>query len=144
MAISHVVSGLISKHAELAGEIEYHRNQIKRLRVDLMAIDTAIGLFDPDYSVNDIQPTQKKAKNKFFSHGEGSRLLMELLRDAGGPITTPEILNEACRRKNLVLEGQDKASFNSSLFVILKRLEKKNICRQVSKDKGVITWKLVA
>ena len=35
MAESLVVSGLVSKRAELAGEVEHHRQQLQRLAAEL-------------------------------------------------------------------------------------------------------------
>ena len=49
MAQSHVVSGLVEKRGELAGQAEHHGRELKRLAQELGHLDAAIRLFDPDY-----------------------------------------------------------------------------------------------
>ena len=48
MAESHVVSGLVAKHAELAGLIQFHRIEIERVASDLKHLNATLKLFDPE------------------------------------------------------------------------------------------------
>ncbi len=48
MAEPHVVSGLVAKHAELAGLIQFHRTEIKRVASDLQHLDATLKLFAPE------------------------------------------------------------------------------------------------
>ncbi len=49
MAESHVVSGLVAKRAELAGQVEQCRLELERLVADMGHLDGSIKLFAPDY-----------------------------------------------------------------------------------------------
>ena len=49
MAEPHVLSVLVSKRSELAGEIDGLERQADQLRTDLLHIDAAIRIFAPDY-----------------------------------------------------------------------------------------------
>jgi hypothetical protein len=49
MGDTFVISGLIRRHAELAGEIEHTQHRVKQLITNLEALNTTIRLFDPDY-----------------------------------------------------------------------------------------------
>ncbi len=48
MADSQVVSGLVAKRGELAGEAERHRRALDQLAEDLRHLDATIRLFAPD------------------------------------------------------------------------------------------------
>ena len=47
MAELHVVSGLVSKRAELAGEVERYHRELQRLADEWGHVDATILLFDP-------------------------------------------------------------------------------------------------
>jgi hypothetical protein len=47
MAEPHVLTGLIAKRAELAGQIEHAQDKLRQLAIDLDHIDAAIHIFDP-------------------------------------------------------------------------------------------------
>ena len=57
MAESHVLSGLVAKRAELAGEVEHHRGELHRLAEALSHVDATIRLFDPALCSNCTCPT---------------------------------------------------------------------------------------
>ena len=48
MAQSHVMSALVSKRGELAGAIDYHQSEIKKIKSEMATMDAAIKVFDPD------------------------------------------------------------------------------------------------
>ena len=51
MAESQVVSGLVAKRGELAGEVERHRRELQPLGEELGHLDATIRLFDPSYAL---------------------------------------------------------------------------------------------
>lgn len=54
MAESHVVSGLVAKHAELAGLIQFHRAEIERVASDLKHLDATLKLFAPEMDLRSL------------------------------------------------------------------------------------------
>ena len=56
MENEHVLSGMIKKRAELAGEIERAQTVFRQLVIDLDNLDAAIRLFDPDIDLTEIKP----------------------------------------------------------------------------------------
>jgi hypothetical protein len=91
MAEPHVVSALVAKRAELAGEIEDLERQADQLRADLLHIDAAIRIFAPEYRPNEIRPKAKRRKGEWFARGEMMRLVLETLRKNSDPVTAKEI-----------------------------------------------------
>jgi len=142
MAESHVISGLVSKHSELAGEIDYHQSRVKQIRADVEAVATAIKVFDPDYDLRTIKAKPVRAKNQFFKHSESNRLLLDVIREAKGDISTPEIVEGVAKIKGIDLDIIDRKAFTASLFTVLKRIQNKNVIEEADRVDGVIVWRM--
>ena len=56
MAEPHVVTALVTKRAEIAGQIEHTKTSLRQLIIDLDKIDAAIRLFKPDFNLQEIRP----------------------------------------------------------------------------------------
>ena len=139
---TYAISGLIEKRRTLAGQVEHHRDQIKKLKNDLQAIDQAIKVFDPNIDLRTLKPKKPKGQCRWFKHGEANALLMNLMRVADKPITTTDIVSEAARRKDISFDDVDRKTFTNSIFTILKRLESNGIARQTGKDGVTAIWAL--
>lgn len=87
MVESHVVSGLVAKRGELAGEAERHRRELHRLADELVHLEATIRLFAPDYDLGGIRVRRRRHRHQWFKPGECQRLALEVLRDAPGPLS---------------------------------------------------------
>jgi hypothetical protein len=56
MAGPHVITALVKRRAELAGQIEATHEALRKMVLDLENLDATIVLFDPDYQVEAIRP----------------------------------------------------------------------------------------
>ena len=86
----HTLSGLVAKRAEIAGQINQIRASLRQLIIDLDHIDAAIRLFDPRYDVDQIRPKSYPAGHVTY-RGELVKIVLDLLREAPGPLTTREV-----------------------------------------------------
>jgi hypothetical protein len=86
----HVLSGLITKRAELAGRIEAAQSESRRLVIDLDSLDVTIRLFAPDIDLDEIRPKPLPARNQAF-RGEMSRTVLNTLRQARAPLPARDI-----------------------------------------------------
>jgi hypothetical protein len=73
MAESHVVSVLVAKRSELAGQIEKLHDEIANIRALMDCIDGSIKLFDPDYDLRGIKGKRTNNHNGYLKHGEAQR-----------------------------------------------------------------------
>ena len=87
---SHTLSGLVAKRAELSGQIEALQVRLRKSLIGLEALDATIRLFDPEYNIEAIRPKPTPAIHKAFP-GDILRLVLSLLRDKKGPVSTKEI-----------------------------------------------------
>ena len=80
---SPVLSGLIRKRQEIAHELDAAQSRVRQFVLDIDAIDGAIRLFAPDIdlSVVKVRPTPRRHE---AHRGDQSRLILSLLREAGG------------------------------------------------------------
>jgi hypothetical protein len=91
MAEPHVVSALKAKRAELAGEIELTTRQLQRLRAALSSLDATLCLFDPAAVPDAIEPKVWRPKADWAKRGEMTRLCLDVLRRASGPLCNRDI-----------------------------------------------------
>jgi hypothetical protein len=90
MENEHVTGGLIRKRAELAGKIEAAQTVVRQLIIDIDALDATIRLFQPDIDLDEIKPKPLPPRHSAFK-GEVSRIVLSILRDAKGPVSTPDL-----------------------------------------------------
>jgi hypothetical protein len=77
-ALPHVVTALIAKRAELAGQIEHLQGEVQHLTIAL------------DHVEETLRPRQLPTMHHAF-RGEVSRIVLESLRTAAGPLSTSQI-----------------------------------------------------
>ena len=76
MAESHVISGLVSKHSELAGQIQQRQQEIAELKGDLDKIASAIKVIEPEFNLRAIKSKIIKPQNRYFKPREANKLLL--------------------------------------------------------------------
>ena len=103
---SPVLSGLIRKRQEVAGELEAAYGCISALTVALSNLDGAIRLFAPETALKEIAPKQVRYAAQ---PGEISRKIREVLREAGEPLTARDITLQVMVARHMNLE--DRGAF---------------------------------
>ena len=106
MSQSHCLSALITKRAELAGELHELEARGDRLRASIAALDGAIRVFDPRYPAEIIPPKRPPTGKELFRHAELTKLVLDILRTAAEPMTAPAVAKEVMRRKALPTDGR--------------------------------------
>jgi len=109
MAESHIVSGLISKHTELAGLIQFHRTAIEHIATDLQHVDATLKLFAPEFDLRSLGTRRVRKASidsgfKRFKSKESHTLALDQLRVATAPLTTAMMCTEGLKTpRNCVL-----------------------------------------
>lgn len=97
--MQHVVSQLLTKRRELAGELKYYQKHIRELAEQINAIDTSITIFDKNINIRELDPIRFSPKQRFFNYGEVMRLILDILRDSNTPIKTSILVREVLKKK---------------------------------------------
>jgi len=140
MAESHVVSGLVAKRGELAGEVEHCRRELHRLADELGHLDATIWLFAPDYDLGGIRARKRRRALHWFGPGECQRLVLEVLRDAAGPLSDQGVTVAVAARKGLQDRPEVVAQLQKTTLAVLRRLAGKGVVRVVGLADGVRAW----
>jgi hypothetical protein len=86
----NTIAGLVEKRAEIGGRITDARAALRQAIIDLDHVDAAIRLFDPNYDVAGIKPKSYPDGHVTY-RGELVKIVLDLLREAKGPMITREI-----------------------------------------------------
>ena len=141
MSQSHVVSGLLSKRSELLSRLEHYTVEVDRLDAELKHLDATIKLFSPETDLRSLPPKRFVEANKVFRQGESGRMVLEVLREAGGSLNTQAIAQCIADKKNL--DESKIKSIRDTILDTLKRLEKKGVVSQSGKEGLAILWQIV-
>jgi hypothetical protein len=140
MAESHVVSGLVAKRGELAGEAEHCRRELQRVADELGHLDATIRLFDPGYDLGGIRPRTRRRGQRWFGPGECQRLVLEVLRDATEPLSDQGVTVAVATRKGLQDRPEALAALQKTTLAVLRRLVGKGAVRAVGLADAVRAW----
>lgn len=146
---SHVLYALANKQMELKQiEIEYE-TKIKKLKTDLIALETTICLFDENGVVTIKKLNEKstksiaKTRNRFFENGEAKKLVLKVLRTSFTSLKTDEISLKVQELKNIdINDNEINRSVQKSIVLTLRTLEKQGLVIMIGKDGLSIIWKI--
>ena len=142
MAESLVVSGLVAKRSELAGEVEHYRRELQRLADELGHVDATIRLFDPSYDLGTIRVRKRGPRNQWFAQGECQRLILEILREAVEPLSGHTLTHALLVRKELEGHREAATQVKKTASAVLRRLLAKGVVRRSTLSGGTRAWEL--
>lgn len=126
----YVLTGLVKRRAQLAGEIEHLHAQLRKSVDDLENLDNTIRQFDPSHNVEAIRPKAFRPPADWANRGQMSRLILSILRQAVEPMTTRDIALEL-----LVTRALDQSDLRL-LRLMSKRV---GVALRGQRDNGVVT-----
>lgn len=97
----HVISGLVRKRAELAGEIESTHKRLSQMIADLGNLDATILMFDPSFEIDGIRPKAFRPPEDWSKRGEMARAVLNILRVASEPMTARDIARQIIVERGL-------------------------------------------
>lgn len=148
MAESHVVSGLVAKHAELAGLIQFHRTEIERVASDLKHLDATLKLFDPEINLRSLATKRVHSSRtggfKRFESRESHTWVLDQLREAEQPLTTVVMAERIMIAKGLEESRELRTSIQRTLNGTLRRLEKRGLVEDAGRAENGLTvlWRI--
>lgn len=102
----YMVTGLVKKRAELAGEIEAGHNRLRELVNQLEHLDATLRIVAPDMEVEAIRPKAFRPPDDWSKRGQMSRLVLSILRTSKEPLTTREIAAQMLLERAMDAEDQ--------------------------------------
>ena len=136
----YVIQGLIKRHAELAGEGRAIRARLAQVDTDLVHLASVIRQFDPECEVESIRPKRQAGPGKAY-RGERSRLLLEVLREAGKPLTAAEIVRGMLLRHGV--DPEDRLAVRKlakPVDAALARQERRGVLAAAREPGRLVLW----
>lgn len=95
-SVSHVVSAIRTKRDEIIRQIGEMERRLHKLRSSLASLEAAGAILAPDHGGQ-----FKKRRLRYFARNELSRLALDALRKASGPLSLSEVAMYAIKAKAL-------------------------------------------
>lgn len=124
----NLLNGLVDKRAEIAGRIEANQQELRKLIVELDAIEATIRIFDPDIDMMAIHPRPVPPRHAAFK-GEVTRIVFKALREAKRPLTSRDIAKTLMRERGLNVDDKD---------VVVMMTKRVGACLKTQKNKGYV------
>ena len=102
-AFPHVLTALINKRREIAGQIEDLQRQMKLAVTELDNVEATIRIFKPDIDMSDFGPRPVPPPHAAFK-GEMSRILIDALRASPLPLTTRQLTEIVMKERGLPID----------------------------------------
>ena len=138
-----VLSGLVEKRAELAGEIRQAEDRLEQMRSDILHLDATIRLIDPSFHTDAIVPKVRRQRREWFAKNELFRMILDTLRRAPEAMTSRELALALMERKGY--DTQDAATVR----LVEKRVDatvrrREGLLERVVYGPRSIGWKVAA
>src|SRR5882757_6977034 len=137
----YVLTGLVKRRAELAGEIEATHARLRKMIEDLEKLDSVILQFDPQHDVEGIKPKAFRPPEDWAHRGEMTRSVLSILRQAVEPMTTRDIALEMLVNRALNTEDQKLLALMTKRVGVALRVQRNNrIVRSTSGPGQYMLW----
>lgn len=143
MTTLHVVTGLMTKRAELAALLEHHQAKVRQLMIDLDAIDQALRLFNPDIELSEIKPRPIPPRHAAYK-GEIARVVLDNLCDAKRACTTQELTMHLVAERGMnTADKRLVKAVTKRVGACLRHHQTKKLIRSVDGFENRIAWEVV-
>jgi hypothetical protein len=140
----YVVTGLVKRRAEIAGQIEALHEQLKKLLADLSAIDDALAVFDPQIACEQIKPKALRPPSDWANYGQMTRIVLNILRSSKEPLTTRDIALQMMVERALSKDDQRLLNrMTKRVGVALRRQRDGEIVRSWQGPGMFMLWEIV-
>lgn len=100
----HVISGLLRRRRELAGDVFELMARVDVMANDIDALDRALRLFDPGIDLDAIPALQSRPKPDWALRGEVARIVFAILKETPEPLSTQALTAEIMARRGFAGE----------------------------------------
>lgn len=140
MGQTHIVSGLVTKRAEIDGQIISRLAEIKALKQVLHHLDRTIKVFSPEFDLRTIRATRTNTRNALFAHGEAQRLVLGVMREQGKAMTSRQIADAIIEHKGFEVTVHTVTQVQKNVLNVLRRLERKGVVVLSDRNDGILHW----
>lgn len=140
--MEHVLSGLLAKRAEVAGQAEALQDQLRQTLIDLDHVDCVILLFDPDAALDEVKPKPLPPRHHAFK-GQVTRAILTMLRASKAPLDGHAITLRLMAEREL--NSADKRlvkTIQKRVGAALRNMRDRGLVASEPGKGGLLTWRL--
>lgn len=140
--MTNVVSHLIAKRAEMAGEIEALQMRVRAMLIDLDALDSTIRVFQPDIDLEEVRPKALPPRHAGY-RGEVARAVMNILRTEKRPMAVRDIALRVMAERSL--NAADKHLVNTikkRIGACLRHNRKRGVVNNIEGPGNAVLWQI--
>jgi hypothetical protein len=138
--LQSIIEELKEKRTAIETEVLEAEARIKVLREDMAAIDRVIGIYDPSQAPAEVRPKRKRAVSATLPEAlakmNKTAAILEVLREAGRPLSTAECINIIADRHHLELDHGTHDKFTTHVSASLSSLVKRGRVRRAGTIEG--------
>jgi hypothetical protein len=138
----NVLTALLSKHAEIADQIERAQSELHKLMIALDNIEATIWLFDSTIDLKTVKAKRLPTHHQAY-RGEVARIVLGTLRKAPRPIPAREIVAEVFAMRGL--NAADKSLYRTitkRIGACLRKYRQKGLVVSAAGPRGTALWAL--
>ena len=144
MENEHVLAGLIRKRAEVAGELEEAQSRVRRLMVDIDAVDVTIRMFSATVDLAEIRPKPLPPRHAAY-HGEIMRAIYDALRGTGETLTTHDLTLRVMASRGLnISDVMFVRTMQKRVGAAMRQMREKGRVQSESLRGGGTRWRIVS
>lgn len=142
MAEPHVITALIRKRAELAGQIEHLQGQLRQTVIALDNVEATLRVFDPAIDLGEVAPRKVPTAHHAF-RGEISRIVLEALRETTRPLSTLQLTERVMKERGLDTGNKVLIrTMNKRIGTCLRHWKNRGALRSIRGAGQVHVWEL--
>ncbi len=142
MENDNVLSGLIRKRSEMAGEIDHLTSVVQQKMIELDHLDAAIRIFKPDIDLETVRPKAVPPRHQALP-GEMIRGVLTILRESKGPLTSMEITLRLMKRR--AMNPADKGlvrTVSKRVIACVRHNRAKGLLRSTKAPGHPLAWEI--
>ena len=137
----HTLAGLTRRRSDLIKEHDTLKARLTAIAGELSHLDAVIRMFDPGYRSPTLHMDAREVS--VIAKGERSRALLDVMREAGEPITAME-----AARRTMAKQGHDpedrehRRVITKKVEAALWRQERRGVLRSIRSEGQFVLWEV--
>jgi hypothetical protein len=139
----YMVTGLVKKRAELAGELANIHNRVAQLVRDIEHIDATLQIVAPDIVPEAIPPRLFQPPEDWSKRGQMSRLVLGILRNAKEPLASRDIASQLILERGMAMDMKLLRLMTKRVGSALRDKREKGLVRTIEGAGLYQLWEIV-
>ncbi len=138
----NVLSGLLTKRAEIAGLVEGLQDRLREALISLDHIDQTILLFDPEADLAEVKAKPLPPRHVAFK-GQVTRSILQMLRATGDSLDSKAItLRLMAERELNTADAKLLKTIQKRVGAALRNMRDRGLVASVEGNAGLLHWRL--